>query len=162
MGFMSQLFLATFSIIVLVPAWRLYLLPMAIHDGWKFGFLIENLNGKWHEIHEHAKDRDIIPSEFLLDNKQEQVAQLRRDNMELRSALQKATNVVQKMAKKTEDVTSEKQDQADLVAQVLVKQRESQKELLALLRGHGKTTVLQDPPAIVAGPRKTKRGTNLS
>mmetsp|Transcript_88813 Transcript_88813/g.237657 ORF Transcript_88813/g.237657 Transcript_88813/m.237657 type:complete len:729 (+) Transcript_88813:90-2276(+) len=35
----TKLLLAIFCVVMLVPAWRLYILPMVVQHGWRFGFL---------------------------------------------------------------------------------------------------------------------------
>jgi len=36
---MAKLFLALFSVLLLAPAWKQYILPMVIQNGWRFGFI---------------------------------------------------------------------------------------------------------------------------
>jgi len=38
----AKMFLALFCVAVIVPAWKWYLLPMAIQEGWKFGFVVDD------------------------------------------------------------------------------------------------------------------------
>mmetsp|Transcript_7904 Transcript_7904/g.17219 ORF Transcript_7904/g.17219 Transcript_7904/m.17219 type:complete len:734 (-) Transcript_7904:136-2337(-) len=39
----TKLLLAIFCVVMLVPAWRLYILPMVVQHGWRFGFLPERV-----------------------------------------------------------------------------------------------------------------------
>jgi len=38
---MGKLFLSITCLLIIVPAWRFYMLPMVIHEGWRFGFVAE-------------------------------------------------------------------------------------------------------------------------
>lgn len=46
-----RVILICFSIALVVPAWKFYLLPMAHHNGWKFGFVVDIM--KLAEAQEH-------------------------------------------------------------------------------------------------------------
>merc|ERR1712151_726818 len=39
----SKVIMAIISIIVLIPAWRWYVLPMVYQGGWKFGFVCDHV-----------------------------------------------------------------------------------------------------------------------
>lgn len=37
----GKLLLSILCLIIIIPAWRFYMLPMVIHEGWRFGFVPE-------------------------------------------------------------------------------------------------------------------------
>jgi len=42
--------LALFCIVIIVPAWKWYVLPMSEQAGWKFGFVVDHQDDKWSDI----------------------------------------------------------------------------------------------------------------
>jgi len=52
----AKVLLGILSVAFLAPAWRLYLLPMTIRDGWKFGFVVQDhmdMGRKFVEVVDH-------------------------------------------------------------------------------------------------------------
>jgi len=53
--------LAVFCGLIIVPAWRIYILPMARQEGWKFGFVISADDGeKWAQIIQDNKFKKMV------------------------------------------------------------------------------------------------------
>lgn len=52
---LSKLGLAVLSVGILIPAWRYYLLPMSEAHGWKFGFVIEDVEEKYGDLQKLKK-----------------------------------------------------------------------------------------------------------
>jgi len=51
----SKMVLVLLCCAIIVPAWRWWLLPMALHEGWRFGFVIDPDQAMWTELLEHEK-----------------------------------------------------------------------------------------------------------
>ncbi|CAE7690812.1 HMA1 [Symbiodinium pilosum] len=45
-----KLALAAACICVIIPAWRRWILPMVLREGWKFGFVIDGSDAKWGKV----------------------------------------------------------------------------------------------------------------
>jgi len=62
-GPLVKLGLAVFCAVILVPAWRWWILPMVISEGWKCGFVIDSKNESWminllgHRRFDHGLER---------------------------------------------------------------------------------------------------------
>jgi hypothetical protein len=56
----AKMILGLFCVFIIVPAWKWHLLPMAIRDGWKLGFVIDiddhRTSNKWGDIVKHLED----------------------------------------------------------------------------------------------------------
>jgi len=51
---MFKMVLAMLCALIIVPAWRLWVLPMAVHNGWKTGFVIDHENdSRWAAVMDH-------------------------------------------------------------------------------------------------------------
>merc|ERR1712187_850781 len=55
----TKLALAIFCVVVIVPAWRWYLLPMEILDGYKFGFVIDHEDPKLAKVLDDPKWKKV-------------------------------------------------------------------------------------------------------
>jgi len=53
MPHVSKLLLGLFCVIIIVPAWKWYVLPMSEAAGWKFGFVIDHKDEKWDDVVAH-------------------------------------------------------------------------------------------------------------
>eukprot|EP00405_Crypthecodinium_cohnii_P042048 CAMPEP_0206553856 /NCGR_PEP_ID=MMETSP0325_2-20121206/16857_1 /ASSEMBLY_ACC=CAM_ASM_000347 /TAXON_ID=2866 /ORGANISM="Crypthecodinium cohnii, Strain Seligo" /LENGTH=994 /DNA_ID=CAMNT_0054053865 /DNA_START=50 /DNA_END=3030 /DNA_ORIENTATION=+ len=51
---LSRFLLALFCIIIIVPAWKWYVLPMSEQNGWKFGFVVNHQDEKWNDVVTHV------------------------------------------------------------------------------------------------------------
>jgi hypothetical protein len=56
----TKMMLGLFCVCIITPAWRWHLLPFALRDGWRFGFVIDHedrrTHDKWEDIVDHLKD----------------------------------------------------------------------------------------------------------
>lgn len=53
-----KILLACFSVTLVAPAWKFYLLPMAHHNGWEFGFVVDLSRLEGAQQHMSAKEAD--------------------------------------------------------------------------------------------------------
>jgi len=56
----TKLGLAIFCVVLIVPAWRLYLLPMEVQEGWKYGFVVDPDDVKLQSALEHPKFKQLV------------------------------------------------------------------------------------------------------
>lgn len=47
---MSKLLLAAICICIIIPAWRTWILPMVLREGWRFGFVIDGSDKRWSRV----------------------------------------------------------------------------------------------------------------
>merc|ERR1719379_244454 len=72
---LAKLGFACFSVVILIPAWRFHLLPMVVSHGYKFGFILSDVDKDWggvhmlvKAIHDHHKDLLKERSEGRVEN----------------------------------------------------------------------------------------------
>eukprot|EP00928_Gymnodinium_smaydae_P012084 TRINITY_DN14399_c0_g4_i1.p1 TRINITY_DN14399_c0_g4~~TRINITY_DN14399_c0_g4_i1.p1 ORF type:complete len:632 (-),score=170.94 TRINITY_DN14399_c0_g4_i1:254-2149(-) len=89
----AKMLLALFCVIIIVPAWRLYLLPMALKDGWKFGFVVdeEEIEEKFASIQSHLLEKQKSRQEGIFSNvlsaaDREELLRLRGETQDLRKS----------------------------------------------------------------------------
>jgi len=63
----SKMVLALFSVALVAPAWKFYLLPMAHHGGWQFGFVVDMSRLK--VATQHINHKTVNDDKFRLDRK---------------------------------------------------------------------------------------------
>jgi len=63
----SKMVLALFSVALVAPAWKFYLLPMAHHGGWQFGFVVDMSRLK--VATQHINHKTVNDDKFRLDKK---------------------------------------------------------------------------------------------
>lgn len=57
-----RVFLTVFCIMVIVPAWKWWILPMVQKEGWRYGFVVMHEEKKWDEIIEHLYMKRVTQS----------------------------------------------------------------------------------------------------
>jgi hypothetical protein len=76
----SKMLLAVGCAVIIVPAWRWWILPMVISEGWRFGFVIDPHHEVWDEV--VKSDRFLVlkgildVDEPLLDAKEQVASQI--------------------------------------------------------------------------------------
>lgn len=60
MPHLSKLLLALFCAVILVPAWRWFILPMVVAEGWRFGFVIRPDEKQWAELIQHDRFGEVM------------------------------------------------------------------------------------------------------
>jgi len=60
MRHLCKLLLAGFCAVILVPAWRWYILPMVVAEGWRFGFVIDPDHNNWMDLINHERFEDVL------------------------------------------------------------------------------------------------------
>eukprot|EP00405_Crypthecodinium_cohnii_P014142 CAMPEP_0206460604 /NCGR_PEP_ID=MMETSP0324_2-20121206/24843_1 /ASSEMBLY_ACC=CAM_ASM_000836 /TAXON_ID=2866 /ORGANISM="Crypthecodinium cohnii, Strain Seligo" /LENGTH=617 /DNA_ID=CAMNT_0053932323 /DNA_START=160 /DNA_END=2013 /DNA_ORIENTATION=- len=105
---LAKFVLALFCVVVIVPAWYKYILPMAITECWEWGFLVHDLEdpeerARWERVAQHLEEKrrkrlqktGLTPKgeedNFyvrLTGDDSSQVAQLQKENARLRQALE--------------------------------------------------------------------------
>lgn len=55
-----KLALAAACICIIVPAWRRWILPMVLREGWKFGFVIDGSDPKWGKVFKSKRWRWLM------------------------------------------------------------------------------------------------------
>eukprot|EP00405_Crypthecodinium_cohnii_P039532 CAMPEP_0206536476 /NCGR_PEP_ID=MMETSP0325_2-20121206/6768_1 /ASSEMBLY_ACC=CAM_ASM_000347 /TAXON_ID=2866 /ORGANISM="Crypthecodinium cohnii, Strain Seligo" /LENGTH=740 /DNA_ID=CAMNT_0054033687 /DNA_START=122 /DNA_END=2341 /DNA_ORIENTATION=+ len=63
---LSKLVLGIVCILVIVPAWKWYVLPMSEEKGWKYGFVVDHRDEKWKDVVVNL-DRDWKSAGALVD-----------------------------------------------------------------------------------------------
>lgn len=54
----AKMVLALFCVAIVVPAWKWFILPMAVRDGWKFGFVVnDEEEEKWEMIFNNMQEK---------------------------------------------------------------------------------------------------------
>ncbi|CAJ1371092.1 unnamed protein product [Effrenium voratum] len=46
----TKLVLAAACICIIIPAWRKWILPMVLREGWRFGFVIDGSDARWRKV----------------------------------------------------------------------------------------------------------------
>jgi len=88
---LAKFFLAVFCVLVIVPAWYEYILPMAITENWEWNFLVRDLEDpkeqeRWEKVVDHiVKQREAIRKEDSLKEPE------RRDSRDSGSSTGKMT-----------------------------------------------------------------------
>lgn len=127
---LAKFVLAAFCVIVIVPAWYKYILPMAISDCWEWGFLVHNLDDpleqeRWQRVAEHIEEKRKKSAQKnaeeggmqscyvrLTGNEAGQIVELQNENIRLRGALEKALLVLKD--KEDDEFTRASNVQADI------------------------------------------------
>jgi len=57
---LARLVLAAACILIIVPAWKWYVLPMYEQEGWRFGFVFDEDDGKWSDVVRMLQRRELL------------------------------------------------------------------------------------------------------
>jgi len=86
---LSKMILALLCVTVIVPAWKWYLLPMAIQEGWKFGFVVDDSKEEMQEaikmLHKKKKKKMQTDQHFLELRKMIKMEAISKDELKKRS-----------------------------------------------------------------------------